>query len=102
MFHHRLASSIRVVGIVVIAIAAVLFVTQVYALFHTAPANLLDYAARAVAYLALGVGVGTALVALASIAGTRVDPTGAFLSSLQHLQSQVDQLNQRVGALAAN
>ena len=102
MPHHRLATWIHIVGIFVIAAAAVLFALQGYALMHTTPANLLDYAARALAYLMLGVGVGSTLVALAGILKTRVDPTSTFLAALQQLQTQVDQLNLRVGTLAAN
>ncbi len=81
MPHHRLAAWIHIVGIFVIAAAAVLFALQGYALMHTTPANLLDYAARALAYLVLGVGVGSTLVALAGILKTRVDPTSAFLAA---------------------
>src|SRR4051794_14499629 len=102
MPHHRLAKWTRIVGILVISCAAVLFVTQAYALMHTTPANVLDYAARALAYLVLGIGVGSALVAISGIVETRVDPSGAFLATLQQLQQQVDQLNMRVGSLAAN
>src|SRR5439155_10417168 len=79
-----------------------LFAAQAYALIHTPRADLLDYGARALAYLVLGVGLGSVLMSLAAIVGTRVDPTGAFLSSLQHLQQQVDQLSMRIGSLASN
>jgi tetratricopeptide (TPR) repeat protein len=102
MSHHRLAIWIRVIGILVIASAVLLCAAQVYALIHTPRANLLDYGARALAYLALGTGLGSVLVALATVVGTRVDPTGAFLASLQHLQQQVDQLSMRIGTLASN
>jgi len=69
MPHHRLAAWIRVVGILVIAFSAVLCATQVYALSQTSRENLLDYGARAIAYLVLGGGVGAVLVALASVVG---------------------------------
>src|SRR5438045_7718023 len=102
MSHHRFAIWIRVIGILVIALGVLLCSAQIYALIHAPRANLLDYGARALAYLVLGAGLGSVLLALAGIVATRVDPTGAFLASLQHLQQQVDQLSMRIGSLASN
>ena len=69
---------------------------------HAPPQDRLDGALRAILYLAIGIGIGTMLIVLAKMVETRVDPTGVFLSALQQLQSQMDQLNLRVGTLAAN
>jgi hypothetical protein len=102
MTNHKLSFWTRTIGIITIAAGAVLCVVQVYAMIFITADHLLDYAVRAAAYLLIGVGVGAALVAMAHVLGTKVDPTGAFLASLQHLQTQFDQLNLRIGTMAAN
>jgi hypothetical protein len=103
MPHHRLAAGIRFLGILIIAAGLALCGTQIYALLHAhGRVEYIDLVIRAGVCLLLGIGLGSALMALGTIVGTKVDPTGAFLGSLQHLQSQVDQLSMRIGALSAN
>lgn len=102
MANHKLANWTRVFGLFVIAIAVALCAAEIYSLVHLPRAELMDHVARALSYLVLGVGLGSVLMCLATIIATRIDPTGAFLGSLQHLQTQVDQLNLRIGTLAAN
>ena len=102
MPHHRLAAGIRFLGVVIIAAGLALCAIQVYALLHAPRAEFTDLAIRAGAWLMIGIGLGSVLMALATIVATKVDPTGAFLGSLQHLQTQVDQLSMRIGALSSN
>ena len=102
MPHYRLAKWVRTIAVGVVVLAAALCIMQAYAMVHAPRPDRLDGALRAILYLAIGIGIGTMLIVLAKMVETRVDPTGVFLSALQQLQSQMDQLNLRVGTLAAN
>jgi outer membrane protein assembly factor BamD (BamD/ComL family) len=96
MAEQKSGNSTQTIGIFIMAAGAVLCALQVYALLHTGSENLLDYGARAVAYLLFGVGLGSALVAIGDLAGTKAKTSEPSSDISEASPSQLNDLSTRI------